>query len=472
MAATLKRRGIRDAMSRPPRITSFSTPLARCALGVALAAVCGIASAQISLAQSTSSSHKHVSADPEIQALNHLLTDAQSAVDRQDYETAAQNYQDYLAKKPDDAEVHFNLGYVYTAMQRSDDAKAEYQKAIALGPDDPKMAPAYQNLGLTLLPKDPAAAVDPLRHAATLAPQDARTKWLLGMALENSGKLEPAIDEFQAAEKLNSKDFETRLALGHALIAAGRPADAEPELRQALALQSDGPDVDRVHLELAQCLIAEKKSEPAAAELAAYLQAHPDDAARRLDRASLLIDASKYDDALAELDRAANGKPEALSALQLRAHIFYEEKRWDDLIPVLLKAQALAPKDPSIPAQLGDVYLQKKDYPDAARTLITAYNLKPGALDVLTELIEAEYQAGDYAGALQGLDLLSKQRDLPAPSWYIRASCYDRLGQPVQALDAYQRFLQVNTDQNSDMYFAAAARARELAREVHDKKTR
>ena len=84
----------------------------------------------------------------------------------------------------------------------------------------------------------------------------------------------------------------------------------------------------------------------------------------------------------------------------------------------------------------------------------------------LLNLVEAEYQAGNYAGALQALDLLAKQKDLPTPSWYIRASCYDKLGQPAQALDAYQRFLQLNTDQNSDMYFAAAARARELAREA------
>lgn len=461
-------------MSGLRRMTSFSKPLARCALGVALGCLWCVFFAHATLAQTSSSSHKHVAADPEAQALNRLLSDAQSAVDLQNYETAAQDYQDYLAKKPDDAEVHFNLGYVYTAMQRPDDAKVEYEKAIALDPDDVKMAPAYQNLGLTLLPKDPAAAVDPLQHAAELAPQDARTKWLLGMALENSGKLDPAIEQYQAAEKLNEKDFDTRMSLGHALVAAGRPADAEPELREALALRPDDQDADapRVHLELAECLILEKKNEPAAAELATYLQSHPDDVARRLDRASLLIDLSKYDDALTELDRAANGKPETLRALQLRSHICYQEKHWDDLIPVLQKAEALAPKDPSIPAQLGEVYLTKKDYADAARTLIVAYDLKPGALDVLANLVEAEYQAGNYAGALQALDLLAKQKDLPAPSWYIRASCYDKLGQLAQALDAYQRFLQLNTDQNSDMYFAAAARARELARELHEKKKR
>ncbi|MFZ0981147.1 MAG: tetratricopeptide repeat protein [Candidatus Acidiferrales bacterium] len=459
-------------MSGLRRMTSFSKPLARCGLGVALISLWWASFALAALAQTSSSSHKHVAAGPEAQALNRLLSDAQSAVDGQDYETAAQDYQDYLAKKPDDAEVHFNLGYVYTAMQRPDDAKAEYEKAIELAPDDPKMAPAYQNLGLTLLPKDPAAAVDPLRHAAELAPQDARTKWLLGMALENSGKLDQAIEQYQAAEKLNEKDFDTRMSLAHALIAAGRPADAEPELRGAIALSPDSPDAPRVHLELAECLILEKKNEPAATELATYLQSHPDDVARRLDRASLLVDLSKYDDALTELDRAANGKPETLRALQLRSHIYYQEKHWDDLIPVLQKAEALAPKDPSIPAQLGEVYLTKKDYPDAARTLIVAYDLKPGALDVLANLVEAEYQAGNYAGALQALDLLAKQKDLPTPSWYIRASCYDKLGQLAQALDAYQRFLQLNTDQNSDMYFATAARARELARELHEKKKR
>jgi Flp pilus assembly protein TadD len=455
-------------MSRLRRMTSFSKPLARCALGALWCTVL----AHATLAQANSSTHKHIAADPEAQALYHLLSDAHTAIDRQDYETAAQDYQDYLVKKPDDAEIHFNLGYVYTAMQRPDEAKVEYEKAIALDPDDAKMAPAYQNLGLTLLPKDPAAAVDPLQHAAELAPQDARTKWLLGIALENSGKLDQAIEQYQAAKKLNAKDFDTRLSLAHALIAAGRPADAEPELREALALRPDNPDAPRVHLELAECFILQKRNEPAAAELAIYLQSHPDDIARHLDRASLLIDVSKYDDALAELDRAANGKPENLRALQLRSHIYYQEKRWDDLIPVLQKAEALAPKDASIPAQLGEVYLTKKDYADAARTLIVAYNLKPGALDVLVNLVEAEYQAGNYAAALQALDLLAKQKDLPAPSWYIRASCYDKLGQSAQALDAYQRFLQLNTDQNSDMYFAAASRARELAREVHEKKKR
>ena len=52
----------------------------------------------------------------------------------------------------------------------------------------------------------------------------------------------------------------------------------------------------------------------------------------------------------------------------------------------------------------------------------------------------------------------------------MRAACYDNLGEATDALDAYQRFLQLNKDENSDMYFFATARSRVLARELQNKK--
>src|ERR1700683_4491297 len=97
-------------------------------------------------AQPTTPPRKRVAA-PAAQALNDLLNSAQAAIDKQDYAGAVRNYQDYLAKKPDDAIVHYDLGYAYTALQKPAEAKSEYEKAIAL---DPKMAGAYQHLGVTL----------------------------------------------------------------------------------------------------------------------------------------------------------------------------------------------------------------------------------------------------------------------------------------------------------------------------------
>src|SRR5271170_1308856 len=173
------------------RTTSLSRPLVVCALCFLLGALHG------TFAQATPPPKKRVP-DPAAQALNRLLADAQDAVGRQDYPAAAKDYQDYLEKKPDDAAVHFNLGFAYTALQRPADAKTEYEKAIAL---DPKMGPAYLNLGVTELASDPAAAVEPLQRAADLMPDQARPKFLLGAALERSGKLPAAIEQYEAASK-------------------------------------------------------------------------------------------------------------------------------------------------------------------------------------------------------------------------------------------------------------------------------
>src|SRR5271154_6019783 len=223
----------------------------------------------ITFAQATSSSHKRIPADPAEVALNNTLVEAQAALDRKDYATAANDYQLYLEKKPDDAAVHFQLGYAYTAMQKLDDAKVQYQKAIEL---NPKMSEAYLNLGLALLDSDPGAAIAPLQKATELLPNQQRAKFALAVAYERTGKPAPAIEQYRAAEKLDDQDFETHFALGRTLLNSGRPAEAEPEFRAALALKNDSLPC---RLGLAKSLASQKKSEAAAQEFDSYLKLAP-----------------------------------------------------------------------------------------------------------------------------------------------------------------------------------------------------
>ena len=434
-------------------------------------ALCALLTAFHALAAQTSSApKKRAPVDPAARELNGFLTAAQEAIDRQDYATAAQNYQNYLAKKPDDATVHYDLGYVYSALKQPTNAKSEYEKAIAL---NPKMGAAYQNLGLTLLPTDPAAAIEPLQKAAELLPADARTKWLLGVALEKTNKVPAAIEQYEAAEKLDDKDPkdpEIRLSLGRSLLISGHLNEAEAAFREALALHPTGPALTETHLRLAEALVAQKRLDEGAAELSSYLQTSPNDTSARITLASILVDLGKEDEALAQLDQAAAVTAEDLRALKLRSQIYFEKKRYDDDVPVLLKAAALAPKDPDIFARLGRVYLLKKDYPNAVHWLAAAYNMDTTATDLLGEAIEAEYLNKNYSATLAGLDELAHRKELPLGSLYMRATCYDHLGQAPEALDAYQKFLQLNKDENSDMYFVSTARVRVLARELQNKK--
>lgn len=429
------------------------------------AAMCGsLFAAPGALGQTESVSRKRIPPNPEDVALHQKLVDAQDAVGRKDYKAAAQDYEDYLAKKPADANVHFNLGYVYSALGRAADATSEYEHAIAL---DPKMLSAYQNLGLTLLKTDPAAAVAPLQEAVELAPGQPQPKFLLGDALERTGKLPESIEQYRAAEKLDATNFDVHFALGRALLQTGHAADAEPEFRAAIA---ERPAAAEPRMGLAESLMQEKKTPAAMAEFAAYLQAQPGDNKARLEYATLLDRTGHYDDALTQLNEATKAQPEDLGSLKLRAQIYFDQKQYAAAIPVLEKAAALAPGDADVLAELGHLYVEQKDYPNAVRALGTALKIQPNANDILGELVTAQYLGKNYAAALEGLDLLAKRGTLSPGTWFVRADCYDKMGEAAQALEAYQRFLQLNANRNSDFYFEASARVRALKRELEKKR--
>src|SRR5882672_5315890 len=97
--------------------------------------------------------------------LNDLLEQARAAIDRNDFQAALEPLKKFIAERDDLAYAHFQLGYVYTALKQPKEARAEYQKAVAL---DPKMSEAQLNLGILLLDSDPAAAVGPFTKAVDL----------------------------------------------------------------------------------------------------------------------------------------------------------------------------------------------------------------------------------------------------------------------------------------------------------------
>ena len=165
------------------------------------------------------------------------------------------------------------------------------------------------------------------------------------------------------------------------------------------------------------------------------------------------------------------GAPEDLRTLKLRSDILWKQKQYDDAVVASCRRRQRSRRTMrTFPPAWAKSIFWKKDYPNAVHWLAAAYNMNPQANDVLAYLVDAEYGGKNYAEALAALDALSKREQLPLSSWYLRASCYDNLRQLSQALDAYQKFLQLNTDQNSDMYFVSTERVRVLTRELQNKK--
>jgi Flp pilus assembly protein TadD len=391
--------------------------------------------------------------------LNGLLEEAQHDIDNNQFEAAVAALQKVLAEKNDIAWAHFQLGYAYTALKRSDEARAEYEKATAL---DPKMSEAYLNLGILLMETKPADAVPPLKRAVDLLPAQSRPRFLLGEALERSGDIPAATESYEAALRLDPNDAETQTHLGNLYLGLKRYSDAETKFRAAVALQ---PKSVPALLGLAKALEAQNKPEAAAA-FRDYLAASPSDGGARARLIHSLLDQKKYDEALAELDRADAGQPPSLDSLRSRADILIAQKKWDDSIVTIRKAIALAPNDAQLHGGLGRVYLQKRDFPNAEKEIRIALQLDHSNLSYLKDLMSTYYLGGNYPATLAVLDAIAKSETPGAGEWFIRALCCDKLKQVKPALEAYQKFLELDQAKNPDQVWQAQQRIKVLQRIV------
>jgi len=394
--------------------------------------------------------------------LNDLLDEAKRDIDKNEFEAAITPLQKVIAEQPDSAYAHFQLAYVYTALKKTSEARAEYERTIAI---DPKMSEAHLDLGILLLDKDPAASVAPLTKAAELLPAQSRPHFLLGVALERSGNASTAATAFENAVALDPLDVDTLLHLGETYLALNRPAHAEQKFRNAIERQ---PKESRALLGLARSLDQQKKPEATEA-YEQYLAVQPADSGARARLVHLYLEQEKFDAADAELSRTDSGKP-SLQLLKLRADIQIGRKKWDDAAHTLQEAVALAPGEAELHGGLARVYMQKRDFSAAEKELRAALRLDGKNTVYWKNLSSTFFLGGNYPAALATLDEIAKVEQPIAGTWFVRAICYDKLNQPKPALEAYQKFLELDQDKNPDQVWQAQQRSKVLKRMLEQKR--
>lgn len=396
--------------------------------------------------------------------LNDLLDEAQADFDKNDYQSALAPLQKFIAEKPDVAYAHFQLAYAYTALKRPDDARPEFEKAVAL---DPKLAEAQLNLGILLLESEPAAAVAPLRKAVGLLPSQSRPRYLLGTALERSGDLSGAAEALEGAVHLDPKDPDALSRLGNLHLRAKQFPAAEKNFRAALEINPKSPAALQG---LAQSLDVQQKPEAADA-YRAYLAANPADAPARQRLIHFLVDQKNYDAALAESERmTAPGGTPSLETLRLRADIQIGAKDNDAAIATLQQAIGMAPQDAQLHGGLGRLYLGKRDFPNAEKEIKAAINLDKNNIIYWKDLSSTYYLSGNCQATLNSLDLIARVETPNAGAVFIRALCYDKLNQVLPALDAYKKFLELDQNRNADQVWQAEQRIHVLEKKAQTQK--
>jgi protein O-mannosyl-transferase len=194
-----------------------------------------------------------------------------------DYRSELALWRDTLAKRPNNALAHYDLGIVLLHLGNSPEAKAQFEEAVRLAPD---YADAFLNLGNVLQSegKNDEAIVD-YEKAVNFKPGSAQAHYDLGIALAQTGDISGAISRYQEALRLKPDYLEAHANLGAALVNAGRMPEGMAELEEAERLD---PGSAQIHYNLGLVLRAMGREDEARIQLdqAASLQSKSENAGR------------------------------------------------------------------------------------------------------------------------------------------------------------------------------------------------
>ena len=274
----------------------------------------------------------------------------------QDYRSEEVLWSDTVAKRPDNARAHNNLGLAWSKLPgRSSDAIAQYEQALRLKPD---FEEAHTNLGVALakLPGRLDDAIAELKAAVHLQPGDFEAHSNLGVALaEMPDRLDDAIVEYQTALRLQPDHAEVHNNLGVAF--AQRPArlnDAIGEFETAVRLK---PDYAEAHNNLGNALTQMPgRLNDAIAEFEAAVGLNPDYFEAHNNLGFVLAQApGRLNDAVAQYESALRLRPDyapgwhelgrslfQLGDFQRAAAAFREELRLSPDDPLARQALAAA----------------------------------------------------------------------------------------------------------------------------------
>jgi len=177
-----------------------------------------------------------------------------AALARRDYRTAVKDLAAALELQPRASGLHYPLSLAYRGLgdMRNADAHLKLRGDVDASPGDPLMeqvgallqnASAAEVRGANALAaRQWAEAIDNLRQAIALAPDNAFTHLNLGTALFEAGDAKAALAEFQTAIRLSPGLGKARYGAGIVLESAGRDREAIAEFTKAV--DADPASVD------------------------------------------------------------------------------------------------------------------------------------------------------------------------------------------------------------------------------------
>jgi tetratricopeptide (TPR) repeat protein len=225
----------------------------------------------------------------------------------EDYQSERAILSDTVAKCPDNARAHNNLGLVLTHIAGcEEDAVAECEAAVKL---EPGTAGYHAELGSALanIPGRQDEAIAEYQAALRIKPDSAETHNNLAMSWAETGNIASALVEYQAALKINPASAWTHNNLGLLLASIpGRIPDAVLEYEAALKID---PGMFVTRCNLANILAQQGRYADAREQFDEALKIKPDYADGHVGLGVMLAKTGRLDDAIAEFETALRLQP-------------------------------------------------------------------------------------------------------------------------------------------------------------------
>ena len=385
------------------------------------------------------------------------LTQAESAIEKQEYASAEPLLRKLVDRDPHSYVAWFDLGFVENALGKLEESIAAYRKSVAAKPD---VFESNLNLGLQLAKTGQPDAEEFLRAATRLKPTSNAAEgeyraWLSLAQTIAKSKPEEALAAYQKAADLQPKEIEPHLGAGLLLEQENKFADAEQEYKQALALDSRSSDAV---IGLANIYMRGRRFPEAEEFLRKLLVEHPESAALHVQLGRVLAADGKADAAISEMQAGIKLAPGDEAGRRDLAELYATAGK-NDLAEAAYRALLAAhPDEAELHDNLGKALLWQKQSPAAQQEFLTAVKLKPGLGAAYYDLAFAANDNKDYPLVIRALDARSKLLAETPMTYFLRASAYDHLRDYKHAAANFHLFLNVAKGKYPDQEWQAAHR--------------
>lgn len=300
-------------------------------------------------------------ARPDDMAAQRLLGGTQLAVG--DAKGAVETFARVALKSPRSAEAQRHLGAALLADKQLDAARAAFNEALRLKPDDQAARDALMRLDL---------------H-------------------ENKGEAALAsARQLQAQQPRSPVGFDRE---GDILLTLKRPAQAAKAYEQALAKGAAGAGLLKLH----RALVLAGDAKAADQRLSGWLKQHPDDLPVRAYAAEYHMQGQRNREAIALYEGLVKARPDHFVALNNLATLYQRER--DPRAPATAEqALKLAPSHPGVQDTLGWILAEQGQLPRALDLLAKAAAQAPKVVSIRYHYGAALAKAGRKAEARKELE--------------------------------------------------------------------